>query len=251
MNLRTWPARPTILFAAAYLLNGVLHEVSHAIAAVVLRVPAVLFQYRLDVRAEDAAPWEHAAIAAAGPAASAAFALLCLAAYRRSAGRPGQLMLLYLAAVGALVVFGNMMSPVGDFARMEEALDMPSWARDVMLLAGFTALLAALYAAGRELREWFPPGISRAQGVVAFIVVPALVGTALAAWLSQPMPQAFTYARMSESLVWIVAAITAWSAKPAAPADPPRPQWHPLDAAVLLVALAAVRALVPGVILPA
>ncbi|HET9651008.1 MAG TPA: hypothetical protein VFP36_02400, partial [Usitatibacter sp.] len=66
MKPRTWAARPTILFSAAYLLNGVLHEVAHAIAAIALGIPAVLFQYRVDIRAEDAAPWEHAVIAASG-----------------------------------------------------------------------------------------------------------------------------------------------------------------------------------------
>ena len=251
VKLRTWAARPTILFAAAYLLNAVLHEVSHALAAIAMRIPAVLFQYRIDIRAEDAAPWEHATIAAAGPVASGGFALLCAVAYRHGAGRPGQLMLLYLAAVGAVVLFGNMMSPVGDFARMEDALDMPAWARSLMLVAGFAGLLAALFAAGRELREWFPADVSRGQGIAFFIALPAIVGTALATWLSQPMPEAFTLARLSESLVWIVAAIAAWGANPATSDEALHAQWHPVDAAVALVAVAAARALVPGIILPA
>lgn len=251
MKLRTRAARPTILFAAAYLLNGVLHEVSHALAAIALRIPAVLFQYRVDIRAEDAEPWEHALIAAAGPVVSGGFALVCVAAYRHGAGRPGQLMLLYLAAIAAVVLFGNMMSPVGDFARMEDALDMPSWAREVMLVAGFAGLVAALFVAGREARAWFPAGFSRTRGIAVFIAAPALVGTGMAALMAQPMPEGFTYARLSESLVWIVAAIAAWGGKPASDASSMRAQWHPLDAVIVIAAVVAVRALVPGIILPA
>ena len=251
MKPPSWALRPTILFAAAHLLNGVLHEASHAVAAVILGIPAVLFQYRVDIRMEDAAPWEHATIAAAGPVTSGGFALVCALAYGRSAGRPGQLMLLYLSAIAALVLFANMMSPVGDFARMEDWLEMPSWARGVMLVAGFCGLLAALFAAGHELRHWFTPDMSCAWGIAIFVAVPAIVGTAVATWLAQPMPEAFTLARLSESLVWTVAAITAWRAKPAAIDPALRPQWHALDAFVVVLAIAAVRALVPGIILPA
>lgn len=251
VKLRAWAARPTILFAAAYLLNGVLHEASHAIAAIALAVPAVLFQYRVDIRDEDAAPWEHAVIAAAGPVVSGAFAMICAAAYRHGAGRPGQLMLLYLAAIAALVLFGNMMSPVGDFARMEDTLDMPSMARQVMLAAGFAGLVAALFVAGRELRAWFPADVSRAGGIAIFIAAPALVGTGIATLMAQPIPDGFTYARLSESLVWVVAAIGAWRGRPARAPSPLRPEWHALDAVIVIAAVIAVRGLVRGIILPA
>src|SRR5689334_18667308 len=120
MGSAAWALRPTLLFASAYLLNGVLHEVAHALAAFIVQVPVVLFQYRVDVRPEDAAPWQHAVIAGAGVLSSLLFAALCAWAYRRAEGRPGQLPLLYLAALAAMIAFGNMMSGAGDVARMED-----------------------------------------------------------------------------------------------------------------------------------
>lgn len=239
--------RPTLLFAAAWLLDGVLHEVAHAIAALILRVPAVLFQYRIDVRPEDAAPWQHALIIGAGPVASGAFAILCIWAYRRAAGRPGQLMLLYLAALAAMMLFANMMSEVGDLARIEDALDWPRSLRIVMTVLGFLGLVGVLTLAGRELRTWFADGMSKATGAMLYIVVPAIAGTGLATWISQPMPEAFTLARYVEGAVWIVAAVAAWNTRLRSSREH-RPEWSVLDALAGLAAVGAVRVLIPGVI---
>jgi hypothetical protein len=242
-----WALRPTLLFAAAWLLDGVLHEVAHAVAALSLRVPAVLFQYRIDVRPEDAAAWQHAAIIGAGPIASGAFAVLCAWAYRRAAGRPGQLMLLYLAALAAMMLFSNMMSEVGDLARIEEALDLPLALRVVVGGLGFLGLVGVLTLAGRELRTWFAEGMSKAAGTMLYIVVPAIAGTGLATWNSQPMPDAFTLARYAGGALWIVAAVAAWNTR-LRPSREHRPEWSALDALAGLAAVGAVRALVPGVI---
>jgi hypothetical protein len=242
-----WALRPTLLFCAAYLLDGVLHEVAHAIVAFLLGVPAVLFQYRVDVRPEDAQPWQHALISGAGAIVSGAFALLCTWAYRRAAGRPGQLMLLYLAALAAMMFFGNMMSEVGDLARVEDVLEFPSAVRTVMTGVGFLGLVGVLSVAGRELRTWFAAGMSRAGGVLVFIVIPAVVGTGLASWLSQPMPQSFTLARYAAGALWIVAAISAWNTR-LRPSVEHRPEWNVVDALVAITAAGAVRALVPGII---
>jgi len=249
LKIPTWAARPAILFAAASLLNAVLHEVTHAIAASWLEVPAIAFQYRVDVRLEDAAPWQHAVIAAAGPTASGLFALLCAIGYRQARGRPGQLALLYLAACGGAMLCVNMISPVGDFARMGEALDLPAWAGHSIALAGFAGLIGIMAAAGRELRAWPPAGVSRMAGLAIYIVIPALVGTALATAALQPMPRAFTHARLSESLVWLVAATAAWRSKRVDPDAPHWRAWHFTDVLMVAAALLAVRGLVRGVLL--
>jgi hypothetical protein len=241
-----WALRPTLLFCAAYLLDGVLHEVAHGAAAFFLRVSAVLFQYRVDVRPEDAAPWQHAAIIGAGPLTSGAFALLCAWGYRRAAERPGQLMLLYLAAVAGMMLFGNMMSEVGDFARIEDALDLPVHVRAAMTGLGFLGLVGVLALAGRELRTWFS-GMTRMAGVLVFIAIPAVAGTGLATWLSQPMPGPFSLARFAEGALWIVAAISAWNTR-LRPSPSRHPEWSPVDAVVAIAAVGAVRALVPGII---
>lgn len=247
MNPVVWALRPTLLFAAAYLLSGVLHEVAHALAALALGIPSVLFQYRIDVRPEDAAPWQHAVIAGAGSLASGAFALLCAWAYRRAAGRPGQLMLLYLAALAALGLFGNMMSEVGDFARIEDAFDWPFAVRIAMTAIGFAGLIAVLTVAGRELRTWFVGDVSKAAGVIVFAALPAIAGTGLAAMVSQPMPGAFTLARLAEGAIWILAAVAAWNTR-LIPLPDRRPEWSAVDLVGLTAAFVAVRALVPGVI---
>ena len=247
MGYAAWALRPTLLFAAAYLLNGVLHEVAHALAAFLVHGPVVLFQYRVDVRPEDAAPWQHAVIAAAGVVSSIVFAAICAWGYRRAEGKPGQLPLLYLAALGAMIAFGNMMSDAGDVARIEDVLDLPAVTDRVMTSLGFIGLVAALIAAGRELRTWFAPDVSKGKGVLIFIVFPALAGTGIAAAVSQPMPQAFTWARLAEGVVWIVAAIAAWNTR-LQPRTGRHPEWSVLDALLAAAAAISVRAVVPGVI---
>lgn len=242
-----WAFRPTLLFASAYLLNGVLHEMAHALAAFLVRVPVVLFQYRVDVRPEDAAPWQHAVIAGAGVGSSLLFAAICAWGYRSAEGRPGQLPLLYLASLGALIAFGNMMSDAGDIARIEDVLDLPALMDHVMTALGFIGLVAALIAAGRELRTWFAPDRSKGEGVLVFIVLPALAGTGIAAAVSQPMPEAFTWARLAEGVVWIVAAIAAWNTR-LQPRSGRHPEWSVLDALLAIAATVSVRAVVPGVI---
>ena len=247
MRPAAWALRPTLLFASAYLLNGVLHEVAHALAAFLVGVPAVLFQYRVDVRPEDGAPWQHAAIAGAGVASSLLFAAVCAWGYRRAEGKPGQLPLLYLAALAAMIAFGNMMSDAGDIARIEDVLDLPAVTDRVMTSLGFVGLVAALIAAGRELRTWFAPDRSKGEGILGYIVLPALAGTGIAAAASQPMPEAFTWARLAEGAVWIVAAVAAWNSRLQSRSGR-HPEWSVLDALLATAAAFTVRAVVPGVI---
>ncbi len=49
---KTWGLRPIVLFAAAYTIIGILHELAHALTAYALNVPSTLFCLELIERAQ-------------------------------------------------------------------------------------------------------------------------------------------------------------------------------------------------------
>jgi hypothetical protein len=244
---RAWVLRPTVLFATAYLVNGVLHEVAHAMTAVFLNVPETLHRFRVDIDTSLASASQQALIAAGGPVFSGLFGVACAFAYRRSRGRPWQLLLLYLAALGLGMLFGNMMSAsfVGDFGRMAAVLQLPGPARWIISLSGAAGLVAILVIAGMELRQWIPPAMARVKGVAIFVAIPPIAGMLLVALAYQPTSADFVSARMGESLVWVAAVVAASVANSGAARGDHRLDWHWLDLIGLMVAAAAVRAMAP------
>lgn len=42
---KAWGLRPIVLFAAAYMIVGIIHELTHALTAYALRVPSTLFHF--------------------------------------------------------------------------------------------------------------------------------------------------------------------------------------------------------------
>jgi hypothetical protein len=243
--------RPTFLFAAAYVVNGVLHESAHASMAAALGVPATLFHTHVDVGASAASATQHALISAAGPVFSGAFGLACAIACRYSRGKAWELLLLYLATLGSSMLFGNLMSAsfVGDFGNMANALQLPTHVRWLLSLIGFAGLISVLAATGVLLARWIPPRVSKVAGIVTFIVMPAAAGTLFVVAVYQPMSPAFTSARIAEGLFWLVAVAAAAITKRRAGAGVHRLDWHPVDAIVLLAAVVALRMLVAGIAL--
>ena len=120
--------RPVILFSAAYLIIGIIHEAAHAVTAYALDVPFTMFHFAVDVARDRGSLTDHATIGVAGPLCALIIGLVCWLFYSRSKGSRSELMLLYLATFGVATFFGNLMSAafVGDFSRAAIALRLPA-----------------------------------------------------------------------------------------------------------------------------
>lgn len=244
-----WVLRPVILFAAAYLLLVVPHELAHASAARALGVPSTLFQFAVNVARDSGSPGERGLIAAAGPAVSLTLGLLFWLAYRRAGGRRAGLPLLYMAAFGAATFCGNLMSAafVGDFSRVSVALGLPVSVRYALSLTGLLSLCGLTFLAGRELRAWAPAGAGRFRAAAGMVLLPAAAGTALATLLSLPMPPNFAAARLSEAAFWLfgAAGAAAGRARPSGERRALRTGWD--DFALLAAAALAMRVMAGGI----
>ena len=72
---------------------------------------------------------------------------------------------------------------------------------------GSLALCGVSFLIGIELRTWTPVGVSATKAMIGIIALPAILGTAITLLIFLPMPSAFAFARMGESLFWIAAAV--------------------------------------------
>jgi hypothetical protein len=209
-NAGTW-IRPTVWFFAAYTINQVFHETTHAATAYFLGLPSTLFNYHVSPDLTHATLNERALIGSAGPLFSLAVGVLCLFAYRRSKGTVAELPLLYCSAFGLCMFFGNIMSAgfVGDFSNAANALSVPVWMRFLATLIGLFSSAAVLFWVGRQLRQWIPAGEDPMIGVIRVIALPVLAGTAAVILVNQPMPELFIGARAGEASFWIFAGLGA------------------------------------------
>src|SRR5438094_843540 len=113
-----WLLRPVVWFPTAYTIVIILHEASHAIAAVALGFPSTLFNFWVDHNFAGATAAQRAVVGAAGPTVSLMFGFACWLVYRKVKNSRAGLPFLYLAASGVTNFFGNLMSAafVGDFS---------------------------------------------------------------------------------------------------------------------------------------
>ena len=245
-----WILRPTLWFTTAYTLVIVVHEAAHAVTAVGLGMPATLFNFWVDYDLAGATVPERAAVGIAGPTSGLVLGLVGLAIYRRHRSSPAGLPLVYLAAFGLSNFFGNLMSAafLGDFSNAAVMLGLSPAARTVASICGAVSVAAISFFAGRELRSWVPPGVSRTAGVTGIVAVPVLIGTAVIVAINQPTPfgAAFVSARAGEGAFWLFAIVGGWLVRSAPPDRAPlRLRW--LDGMAALLAFVAVRAMARGI----
>jgi hypothetical protein len=112
-----WGLRPLVLFAAAYTVMTIVHELAHALTAYALRVPFTLFHFAVNIDRAHGTLNQHAIIGVAGPLVALGIGLLSWGAYTRSQNSRLGLPLLYLVMFGVGTFFGNLISTafVGDF----------------------------------------------------------------------------------------------------------------------------------------
>jgi len=241
-----WLLRPIVLFAATYAGVGALHELAHALTAYVLGVPSTLFHLYVHLEPGDGNLDQRAIIRAAGPVFCLGLGLVCWLLYKTAKHSRASLPLLYLAWFGVVTFFGNLMSTpfVGDFSDMALAFGLSMPLRYAAAVVGFLAVCGLSFFMGTQLRQWSPQGVSASRAMLGMIVLPVIVGTALALLIFLPFPPGWIYARIGESAFWIFAAIGTFVSRKQ-PADSSRdlalgwPDFAFLLAAILLVRLMA------------
>ena len=246
---KDWGLRPIVLFAAAYTIVGILHELTHALTAYALHVPSTLFHLGVNLDRAHGTLNQRAVIGVAGPLFTLAVGLLCWGAYRKAQNSRLGLPLLYLVMFGMGTFFGNLMSAsfVGDLSQVSLAFQLPMRVRYAASGAGVLLLCGLSFLIGMELRKWTPAGVGAAKAMIGVIAFPAIAGTAIVVLVYLPMPWNFAVARIAESSFWIFAAVgTLISRK--RPVDSSQNLglgWA--DFAVLLVAVFVVRLMAGGI----
>ncbi len=205
-----------------------------------LGIRATLFNFWVNYDFTSATSIGHRAIVGvAGPLACLFLGLISWFAYRRARQTAAGLPLLFLAASGVANFFGNLMSAafVGDFSNAATVLGLPSMLRYTASLIGVVAVLAILFAAGREVWQWTPRQASRVSGVLGMIVLPVVIGTVYLIVVNQPTPMGagFVTARVVEGALWMAAVVGALTARrrDTEHDKPLAPRWFDLAALVL------------------
>jgi hypothetical protein len=245
--------RRILWFATAYTLVIIVHETAHALTAFALGLDTTLYHFWVNIdRAGRATIAGRSTYGVAGPVASLLLGIAAWLTYRnrRIRGSAAAMPLLYLAALGIGNFFGNLMSVafIGDFSNVANSLGLPASARYAVSILGAFVLTAVMFVAGRELARWAPPRASRATVALTAVVLPVLIGTAVIIVMNQPVPIAgFAMARAGESAFWLFAAAGAFTAAPpsAQTSADLRLRWQ--DAAIAVLAVAAVRIVSLGI----
>ena len=206
---RSWGLRPIVLFAAAYSIVGILHELTHALIAYVFRIPFTLFHFAVNLDQAHGTLNQRAVVGVAGPLAGLGIGLFSWGAYRGARNSRLGLPLLYFVMFGVGTFFGNLISTafVGDFSRLALALQLPMVVRYSASVLGILLLCGLSFLIGMELRRWTPVGVSAAKAMIGMVALPTILGTAIVLLIFSPMPSNFAYARIGESSFWIAAAV--------------------------------------------
>ena len=64
---KAWGLRPLVLFATAYTVTTIVHELAHALTAYALRVPSTLFHFAVHIDRAHGTLNQRAVIGVAGP----------------------------------------------------------------------------------------------------------------------------------------------------------------------------------------
>jgi hypothetical protein len=237
--------RPTLLFFTAYAINTSAHEAAHALAAYFLGIRSTLFHFYVTPYFTNDDPTPRVLIAVAGPLFSLAFGLVCWLIYGKK-----RLPCLYLAILAISIFLGNLFSTsfAGDFGTAATILNVAPAIRLVMTIAALILVCAFLYAMGRELAKWAPPGASRMVATVQMTVLPAVLGTALVILAFLPLPGQFIIGWIGTSCFWVFTAAGAFfvSTHRFAGGDL---RIRPFDIVAAVAVLVVVRILANGILL--
>ena len=246
---KAWGLRPIVLFAAAHMIVGILHELTHALVAYAFRIPATLFHVAVNLDRAHGTFNQRSVVGVAGPLFALGIGLFSWVGYIKARNSRLGLPLLYLIMFGVSTFFGNLMSTafVGDFSRMALTLQLAMPVRYSVSVIGMLLLCGLSFLAGIELRRWAPVGVGAFRAMIGMIALPAILGTAIVVLIFLPMPAAFAYARIAESAFWIPAAVGALVTRkhPKESGRNPGVGWA--DISLLLAGVVVVRLMVQGI----
>ena len=248
----TWALRPIVLFAATYMIVGIIHELTHALVAYAFHIPSTLFHFAANIDRTHGTLNQHTIVSVAGPLVALVIGLLSWVMYL-SAARNSRLglPLLYFVMFGVGTFFGNLISTafVGDFSRAALALQLPMAVRYSASVLGMLLLCGLSFLIGMELRRWTPVGVSTTKAMIGMVALPAIIGTVVVLLIFLPLPSAFAYARIAESSFWIAAAVGTLVSRKLPTHSQPRLNLGWADIALLLTAALLVRLLAGGITL--
>jgi hypothetical protein len=230
-------------------MNAIVHECAHALTAYAFDVPFTLFHFGVNLARDRGTLTEYAAIGVAGPTCSLIIGLISWFFHKRARGSRSELMLLYVAVFGVSTFFGNLMSAafVGDFSRAALALGFSMPARYVASLTGLLSVCGLHFWAGWELRKFAPSGSSRFRAMIVMVVLPVVVGTAIVALTSLPIPSAFVLPRLAETSFWVFAVPGVLLSRNSPSGDARTLHLGWVDGAVLAGTVIAVRIMSVGI----
>jgi len=243
--------KATLLFFSANILNLSLHELTHAVTAWLLKVPATLFHLYVDINQNRATTSDQVIIALAGPVFSLFAGVLCWTLYKKSATATGRLFLFYAAMLGISIFFGNLFSTAfaGDFHKLTQLLDLSqSWKVFISAL-GLAGLISFLFISGRE---FFNIGLfemtERKSAILNGLFIPWLLGTILQILAYAPLPSNFVMGIISSSVFWIFSIIGAATGKPVSRSTHfSKVSLSITDIALFIISVLLVRILVAGI----
>lgn len=246
---KRWALRPIVLFAATYMIVGIIHELAHALVAYAFHIPSVLFHFAANIDRTQGTLQQHAIVSAAGPLVVLIIGLLSWWFYLSARNSRRGLPLLYFVMFGVGTFFGNLISTafVGDFSRVARALQLPMAVRYSASVLGMLLLCGLSFVIGMELRRWAPVGVSAIRAMIGMVALPATIGTAIVLLIFLPLPTTLAYGRIAESSFWIAAAVgTLVSRKLPTPSERSLDlNWA--DIALLLAAAIVARLIAGGI----
>ena len=244
-----WALRPIVLFAATYMIVGIIHELTHALVAYAFHIPSTLFHFAANIDRTHGTLNQHAVVSVAGPLLVLAIGLLSWGVYMSTRNSRLGLPFLYFVMFGVGTFFGNVMSTafVGDFSRLALTLQLPMTVRYSASVLGMLLLCGLSFLIGMELRRWAPVGVSATKAMIGMVAVPAVIGTAIVLVIFLPLPSNFAYARIAESSFWIAAAVGMLVSRKRQTFNRRTLDLGWADIALLLVAALLVRLMASGI----
>ena len=187
-----------LLFIITAIIELILHEGGHFVAALSLGQQATLYHNYVSYDNETGLLNQRIFFAAAGPVVSLLTGLICYFSQRiKSIGAYTRLFLWYLAAAGYAGFFGYLMiAPFftyGDTGFVLTALNVPMVIIFIIAIAGIAMLYLVMNLLAKHLVALMPDAIAgdmneRQQWIRALIVFPLLFGTPVVTLLNLPVP---------------------------------------------------------------
>jgi hypothetical protein len=199
MLLRHVTINSTVLYALAFLLTTILHELAHALTGVLLGSDPILHHNFVEHRSvEHLSPQQQIAIALAGPVISLVQGVVAGFIFLKSRKRRlTELFVLWFAVLGfnnflGYLMIGHVFS-AGDIGKVYATADTSPWIQILFAVIGAALLLFIAYKMTRPFlefssrSEWLSEGASRKRFSLHILILPWIIGSAVITLLYLPI----------------------------------------------------------------